>query len=104
MVSITSNLVIANRSGDNVDIEIGEALNLTVELIAGSGPVTYQWWVKFGGGAAVPVPGATSLNLTILNAQEANTGQYWIEATNALGSATSTPTQVRVLPAGVPNV
>jgi hypothetical protein len=104
VVSITSNLVISNTSGDNLNVEIGGTLNLTAELIAGSQPVTYQWMVKFAGGAAVPVPGATSLNLTILNAQESNTGQYWIEATNALGSATSSPTQVKLLEAGVPDV
>jgi hypothetical protein len=78
VVSITSKLVISNTSGDNLKVEIGSTLNLTAELIAGSQPVTYQWMMKFAGGAAVPVPGATSLNLTILNAQESNTGQYWI--------------------------
>lgn len=95
-VVIASTLTILNTTGTNLQILPGNTGTLTAQLISGTQPVTYQWMKRNAAGATVTVPGATSLNLTIVNAQDSDTGRYWIVATNASGSVASDGTQVQV--------
>ena len=85
---------ILNSTGVQLIVTRGNSATLTAQLIAGSTPVTYQWMKRDSLGAFTAIPGATSLTLTIFNTTAADTGQYWIVATNALGSVASTQTQV----------
>ena len=62
----------------------------------GTGPMSYQW--SFDGAA---VDGATNSTLTVSNAQSPNEGYYQVTLTNNVGTATSLPIFLRVLPSGV---
>jgi len=62
----------------------------------GIGPMSYQW--SFDGAA---VDGATNSTLTVSNAQSPNEGYYQVTLTNNVGTATSLPIFLRVLPSGV---
>jgi hypothetical protein len=73
----------------------GQTNTLSVDAW-GTGPLTYQW---FDNGAAIA--NATSDALTLSDIQFTNAGLYSVVVTSALGSATSTPEQVVVNPAGV---
>jgi hypothetical protein len=59
-----------------------------------TGAQSYQWYL---GPSAVP--GATSSQLLIVGATAANAGSYTCVASNSLGSATSLPATLTVLPA-----
>jgi hypothetical protein len=95
-VVIASALEVLNTSGSEVVIAPGETGALTAQLIAGTQPVTYQWWRRDSTGAVTAVAGASALTLNIVNATELNAGQYWIVATNSTGSVASSETQVIV--------
>jgi hypothetical protein len=62
----------------------------------GTGPLSYQW---FQNGSAIL--NATNRSLTLTNIQFTNAGLYSVVIRSALGSATNTPEQVIVNPAGV---
>lgn len=51
---------------------------------AGSGPLSYQWYVGARGSTAFPVAGATGPTLTT-----PNEGQYWLRVSNACGTTDS---------------
>ncbi|MEN9663448.1 MAG: hypothetical protein RL324_2397 [Verrucomicrobiota bacterium] len=85
---------ILNSTGSQLIVTRGNSATLTAQLIAGSAPVTYQWMKRDTLGAFSAIPGATSLTLTIFNTTAADAGQYWIVATNVLGSMVSTQTQI----------
>jgi hypothetical protein len=87
---------VSNTTGSVLSVPLQGTILLTANLNAGSQPVTYQWMWRNSLGAFVAVPGATSLSLSIPSATSANDGEYWIEATNSLGSASSTVTTVVV--------
>jgi len=59
----------------------------------GTGPMSYQW--SFDGAA---VDGATNTILTVSNAQSLNEGYYQVTLANNVGTATSLPILLRVLP------
>lgn len=87
---------IANTTGSLLSVPLQGTILLSASLNAGSQPVTYQWMWRNSLGAYATIPGATSLSLTIPNATSANNGEYWIVATNSLGSMSSTVTSVVV--------
>ena len=62
----------------------------------GTAPMSYQW--SFDGAA---VDGATNSTLTVSNAQSPNEGYYQVTLANNVGTATSQPIFLRVLPSGV---
>ena len=56
-----------------------------------SSPIAYQWRKQF-----VPIPGATSTNLTLTNVTLADAGGYDVLASNLFGSTTSSVATVTV--------
>ena len=62
----------------------------------GTAPISYQW--SFDGAA---VDGATNSTLTVSNAQSPNEGYYQVTLANNVGTFTSQPIFLRVLPSGV---
>lgn len=87
---------VANTTGSLLSVPLQGTILLTANLNAGSQPVTYQWMWRNSLGAYATIPGATSLSLSIPSATSANNGEYWIVATNSLGSMASTATTVVV--------
>jgi alpha-tubulin suppressor-like RCC1 family protein len=73
--------------------------NVTFAAAAsGDAPLSYQWY--FNGSALVDngqVSGSTTTNLTIINLQFTNGGNYVLVATNLVGSAASTPAMLAVI-------
>ncbi len=68
--------------------------NATLSVGAlGTGPMSYQW--SFSGAA---LPGATNSFLVVSNAQSGNEGYYQVALVNSVGTATSRPILLRVLP------
>ncbi|HTR41016.1 MAG TPA: immunoglobulin domain-containing protein [Pseudomonadales bacterium] len=53
--------------------------------VLGTQPIGYQWSYN-----NVPIPGATSLTLTLTNVQTVNSGSYTITASNSAGAVSST--------------
>ncbi|MDB6110510.1 MAG: Immunoglobulin I-set domain protein [Pedosphaera sp.] len=62
-------------------------------VVDGTDPLTYQW-SKNGN----PISGATNSGLTLNNLQLSNAGNYSLFVTNALGSVTTLPATLQVLP------
>ena len=60
---------------------------------AGSLPISYQWQRN-----GADIPGATNTTLTLTNLQLSDTAPYSLQASNALGMASSTPSQFTVSP------
>ncbi|MEI9864728.1 MAG: right-handed parallel beta-helix repeat-containing protein [Limisphaerales bacterium] len=68
--------------------------NATITVGAlGTPPVSYQW--SFGG---FNIPGGTNSTLTVSNAQSINEGYYQATLNNDVGTTTSLPILLRVLP------
>jgi hypothetical protein len=68
-------------------VDVTNAVGSTVTLSShsvGTAPVYYQWFFNNG-----PLNGATTPSLTITNAPLTDAGNYWVVATNAYGSITS---------------
>jgi hypothetical protein len=59
----------------------------------GSEPLFYQW--QFNG---MPIPGATSTNYTVMNAQDSDAGVYTVVITNAVGMTNADATLMVVNP------
>ncbi len=64
----------------------------------GSQPIAYQWVTDGGSGTFTNVPGATNSTLVISNVQAGNAGNYYLIATNFIGSASSSPSLLSVVP------
>ncbi|HEV2319390.1 MAG TPA: immunoglobulin domain-containing protein, partial [Verrucomicrobiae bacterium] len=58
-----------------------------VGYASGQPPINYQWWQA--GSPPTAVPGQNSPNLTFANATPANSGVYFLTASNALGGEQS---------------
>jgi hypothetical protein len=63
----------------------------------GSLPIAYQWQVNTGG-SYTNIVGATNSTLILTNLQAAGTGNYQLVADNFVGTYTSTPSFLTVLP------
>ncbi len=96
--------VIANTSPATATDVVGSQVTFTA-AISGAAPLSYQWQ-KVVGGVPSNIPGATSPTLTLTNLQASDAAGYQLKATNAQGSATSTPATLTVnpVPAAVSNV
>jgi alpha-tubulin suppressor-like RCC1 family protein len=77
----------------SLSIPSGSNATFNVSSI-GSAPIFYQW-LKGG----VPLPGATTSQLTVFNAQLPDAGGYQVVVSNATGSATSTVASLSITPA-----
>ncbi|MGP8197908.1 MAG: immunoglobulin domain-containing protein [Limisphaerales bacterium] len=73
----------------------GQSSTLSIQAW-GSGPLAYQWYQN-----GVSIPNATNQSFTLTDIQFTNAGLYSVVVSNAFGSATNTPEQVIVEPAGV---
>jgi uncharacterized repeat protein (TIGR02543 family) len=67
----------------NVTNSPGSTVNFSAHAV-GSPPLSYQWFFNNG-----PLRDATNSALTVTNLTVASAGNYWVVATNSLGSATS---------------
>jgi len=86
------------------DRSVVEGTNVTLTVVAGGYPLTYQW--RFNGH---DLPDGTNADLTIVNAGAANVGFYSVVVSNSLGVATSAQSLLNVTRAtiggkGNPNV
>jgi pectate lyase len=59
----------------------------------GTAPISYQWYDN-----NVPIMGATSSTLTLVNVQTSSDGSYYVTASNNVGGATSTTAVLTVTP------
>lgn len=73
---------------------IGEDVSFTA-VFDGAQPITYQW-LKIQVGVTNAISGATNSVLTLTNLQFADAGSYFLQASNALGIAISTPSSLTV--------
>jgi hypothetical protein len=77
---------------------VPDGTNVTFSVMAESQtPLSYQW--QFNG---VNLPGATSAELVLTNVKPEQSGLYTVAISNALGSVTSRPARLMVLPGGRP--
>jgi alpha-tubulin suppressor-like RCC1 family protein len=76
----------------------GEHVKFTVER-AGAFPFTYQWRKN-----GTPIPGATAATLWRYEVTTLDEGSYDVVITNSLGSRTSDPATLTVLPAATVNL
>jgi hypothetical protein len=83
--------VINEQPSDRV-FALGSTANIVID-VAGSNPITYQWF-KDG----VPIPKATKNKVTLKKVTAAkDNGTYWIEAENGVGKITSDEFQISVI-------
>jgi hypothetical protein len=110
--SATSSVVTLNLSAASSPILVTDtAINpgvayagASVQMSAafdGSMPITYQWMFNNGGGAAA-ISGATNATYSIPGAQLANSGSYFVVASNGVSPFTTSSTPVSLLVGPVP--
>jgi hypothetical protein len=98
---------IVKNPGDDQEYQ-GMTTSLSVTA-QGASPLSYQWYksgkpvqnvTAKGAGASQQhsISGATTDTLTIGNLVRLDTGSYTVTVTNTLGSVTSTPAQLTVMP------
>jgi len=75
-----------------ISVQAGRNAVLSVSAL-GTSPMSYQW--SFGGNS---IASATNSTLTVSNAQSINEGYYQVTLANDVGTATSQPIMLRVLP------
>jgi hypothetical protein len=83
----------------------GNAVSMSASF-TGTPPISYQWYFNNGSGP-VSIGGATSATYTIASAVVANSGSYFVTASNAIGGSltvSSTPATLLVTPVGQTNV
>jgi hypothetical protein len=78
----------------NTFLGYGQMLTLPT-LVTGTPPIIYQWWQN-GGSGYTNIIGQTSSTLVISNVTFASGGSYYLIATNGLGRATSSVSQVSI--------
>lgn len=75
-------------------VEAGQTATMTV-LVTGTAPLAYQW--KKDG---VSIDGATGVSYAKTSAQVSDAGSYTVVVTNAVGTVTSEPAALVVIPTG----
>jgi hypothetical protein len=90
VVSLRVSAGIITNPTDQV-VNAGETINLAA-VGDGEAPLSYQWRLN-----GTNVPGATTANLSIPNAQVTNAGNYTMVVSNPFGSSTSQPALVVVV-------
>ena len=82
----------------NVYAFIGGSVRFHAEFDLGTFPITNQWLLKLdSGGGYAPIAGATGWYWTVTNVQSSSAGNYELAATNAVGSANSSPAHLTPL-------
>ena len=71
--------------GDPIALEPGASTTLHA-TVAGSGPLTYQWFAGAAGDTSAPLAGATSDSLEVA---PTTPSRYWLRVTNACGAEDS---------------
>jgi uncharacterized repeat protein (TIGR01451 family) len=98
---LTNNTASLVLLADAIPVFTTEPTNETVVLgsnalfqtaATGTGPLGYQWFFN-----STNLPGATTNTLTLTNVQAVQAGNYFLIASNLVGSATSTVAQLTVL-------
>jgi hypothetical protein len=69
------------------NVAVGPGPLSVVGFASGQPPINYQWWQA--GSPPTALPGQTSPNLTFANATPANSGTYFLTASNSLGGEQS---------------
>jgi hypothetical protein len=87
--------MIVSQPGD-LTVRAGDRVELSL-VATGTAPLRYEWRQ-----AGVPIRGATAATLVIANAQLSDGGTYTATVTNALGTASSRPATLTILPPEVP--
>ncbi len=80
------------RQPDSATVYPGEQVTLSAEAV-GQEPLSYQWSHD-----GTPVLNATNTELTLVNVQSGDAGNYTLTVTNSAGSATSDPATLQVIP------
>jgi hypothetical protein len=76
------------------DQSVGAGSNAAFAVTAdGSPTLTYQWRAN-----GTNIPGATGATLTLTNVQDVNAGAYTVTIANSIGSMTSDPVTLTVIP------
>jgi hypothetical protein len=73
-------------------VGVGGSVRFTV-IVRGTGPLTYQWLFE-----GAPLSDATNATLTLSAVTADQAGRYSVVVSNAVGSITSTPAILRVIP------
>lgn len=79
--------------GTNVNVATSQTIS-DLGFASGQPPISYQWWMA--GSPPTPIPNQTNAMLMIPNAQPANSGTYFLTASNALGGEQSANVNVQV--------
>lgn len=90
--------VIVTQPVSSISIPVGQTLNISVS-VTGSSPISYTWKKD---GVFRGYPGDILPSLNIQSVQLSDAGSYTVELKNAAGSVVSSPTIVKVTPAGSP--
>ncbi len=98
-VTVAVPVVIGTQPQGTV-LRSGDRLSLSVQVTAGTQPLTYQWRKKGIRISTATTATATTENLVITSATEFHAGSYDVVITNAAGSVTSTAAVVFVNAAG----
>ena len=93
-------LITVDTTPSNILAYAGGNVTLNAAF-AGTLPITNQWQANTGSGYT-NIPSATSNTLALSNLQAANVGSYTLAASNSVGSASSTPVTLALLPTPPP--
>ena len=91
--------ILMDVTPSSVMVPVGSPFTLSVPLVVGSTPLSYQW--QHNGANLSDVPGITgsqSATLTFASGAQADSGSYRLIVTNTPGSATSAVAQVTITP------
>ena len=83
---------ITSQPLDSRALELGGSASFSASAI-GTAPLSYQWTLN-----GTKIPGATTTNISISNAQSTNAGFYALIVTNNYGSVTSSVVSLLVYP------
>ncbi len=86
--------LIVSSSADT-SVYDGGSMQLSVTA-TGQAPLSYQWFIGVAGDTSQPIPGATTA--TYLASDLITATQYWVQVSNALGTAKSRTAAISVNP------
>ncbi len=97
-------IVVANTQPATAKVFVGESISFNAAFESDQ-PMVYQWH-RIQGGVTNAIPGATNSILTLVNLQTTDNGSYFLQASNALGIASSASSSLTVsdLPAAADNI
>ncbi|HEX3800107.1 MAG TPA: LamG-like jellyroll fold domain-containing protein [Verrucomicrobiae bacterium] len=89
--------VLADTTSTGNTLFVGQQVTFSAAF-TGNQPITNQWQVSKNGGAYQNISGQTGSTLTLSSVGLSDQGNYRLEASNAFGTANSTPLALIVLP------